>query len=81
MSTKIFVAVVLRSLTKYNKFAQFLTNLSEEKTMIDNQGLALYQVETVRRIEINVERIGIWTLIFTNAFFVTYFLAKLLQVL
>ena len=32
-----------------------------------------------RRIEINLDRIGAWTLIFTNTFFVSYFLAKLVQ--
>jgi hypothetical protein len=35
-------------------------------------------VET-RRIEINLERIAAWTLIFTNTFFGSYFLAKLVQ--
>jgi len=32
-----------------------------------------------RRIEINLDRIAAWTLIFTNTFFVSYFLAKLVQ--
>jgi hypothetical protein len=49
--------------------------------MINNQTLALYQVRTVRKIEVNAERVAIWTLIFTNTFFVTYFFAKLFQVL
>ncbi len=35
-------------------------------------------VET-RRIEIKLDRIAAWTLIFTNTFFVSYFLAKLVQ--
>ena len=47
--------------------------------MLANQSLALYHVKTVRRIEINFERVGIWTLIFTNAFCITYFFAKLAQ--
>jgi len=32
-----------------------------------------------RRIEIDSRRIASWTLIFTNAFFVSYFFAKLFQ--
>jgi hypothetical protein len=35
-------------------------------------------VET-KKIEVNLRRIAAWTLIFTNAFFVSYFLAKLVQ--
>jgi hypothetical protein len=35
-------------------------------------------VET-RKVEINLRRIAAWTLIFTNAFFISYFLAKLVQ--
>ena len=36
------------------------------------------RVET-KRIEINPGRIAAWTLIFTNTFFVSYFVAKLLR--
>lgn len=32
-----------------------------------------------KRIEINIERVAIWTLIFTNAFFISYFFAKLFK--
>jgi len=31
------------------------------------------------RTEINFKRVATWTLIFTNAFFVSYFFAKLFQ--
>jgi len=31
------------------------------------------------KIEIDAGRVATWTLIFTNTFFVSYFLAKLLQ--
>ena len=31
------------------------------------------------RIEIDLSRVATWTLIFTNTFFVTYFFAKLFQ--
>lgn len=33
----------------------------------------------VRRIEIDINRVATWTLIFTNMFFVSYFFAKLFQ--
>jgi hypothetical protein len=32
-----------------------------------------------KKIEMNTGRIAAWTLIFTNTFFVSYFLAKLLR--
>ncbi len=31
------------------------------------------------KVEINAGRVATWTLIFTNTFFVSYFFAKLLQ--
>jgi|YelNatPaOPRAMG01_1025707.scaffolds.fasta_scaffold292001_2 hypothetical protein len=34
-----------------------------------------------KRIEINPERVAVWTLIFTNAFFVSYFFAKLFRLI
>jgi hypothetical protein len=46
--------------------------LGKEKTIYK------VNVET-RKTEINPDRIAIWTLIFTNTFFVSYFLAKLFQ--
>jgi hypothetical protein len=47
-------------------------SLGKEKTICKEN------LET-RRIEINLDRITAWTLIFTNTFFVSYFLAKLVQ--
>jgi hypothetical protein len=49
-------------------------------TLSLGKGKTVYKesVET-RRIEINLDRIAAWTLIFTNTFFVSYFLAKLVQ--
>ena len=32
--------------------------------------------EGMRRIEINIERVAIWALVFTNLFFVSYFFNK-----
>ncbi len=43
----------------------------------------IFQIELGRseskKIEINLERVAVWTLIFTNAFFVSYFFAKLFK--
>ena len=46
--------------------------LGKEKTVYKEN------LET-RRIEINLDRVAAWTLIFTNTFFVSYFFAKLIQ--
>jgi hypothetical protein len=46
--------------------------LEKEKTVYKGN------LET-RRIEINLDRVAAWTLIFTNMFFVSYFFAKLIQ--
>jgi hypothetical protein len=51
----------------------------EERLMIREEVLGVRQVEGVRRIEISLERVATWTLIFTNVFFVSYFFGKLLQ--
>ncbi len=41
--------------------------------------LGIQETEEGRRIEISFERIASWALIFTNAFFVSYFFARLFQ--
>ncbi len=41
--------------------------------------LGIRETEKGRRIEIDSKRIASWTLIFTNAFFVSYFFAKLFR--
>jgi hypothetical protein len=41
--------------------------------------LGIRETEEERRIELDPKRIASWTLIFTNAFFVSYFFAKLFQ--
>jgi hypothetical protein len=46
--------------------------LGKEKTVYKEN------LET-RRIEINLDRVAAWTLVFTNMFFVSYFFAKLIQ--
>jgi hypothetical protein len=40
--------------------------------------LGIQETEEGRKIEISFERVVSWTLVFTNAFFVSYFFAKLL---
>ncbi len=37
------------------------------------------EVEGTRKIEISLRRVALWTLIFSNAFFVLYFFAKLFR--
>ena len=39
----------------------------------------IQETEEGRKIEINFKRVVIWTLVFTNAFFVPYFIAKLFR--
>ncbi len=41
--------------------------------------LGIRETEKGRRIELDPGRIASWTLIFTNAFFVSYFFAKLFR--
>jgi len=56
----------------------FLTKLWSRKVEMNvNQIAYISELEGVRRIEINLERVAIWTLVFTNSFFVSYFFAKL----
>ena len=42
-----------------------------------NQILTVSQVVGVRRLGISFKRVAIWTLVFTDAFFVSYFFARL----
>jgi hypothetical protein len=41
--------------------------------------LGIRETEEGREIEISFKRVVLWTLVFTNAFFVPYFLAKLFR--
>jgi len=49
--------------------------------MNGNQALSISEIEEVRRIEISFKRVTIWTLIFTNAFFISYFFGRLLKLI
>jgi hypothetical protein len=51
--------------------------LSTEGKMDVNQTFTISQVVGVRRVRISLKRVAIWTLIFTDAFFLSYFFAKL----
>jgi len=41
--------------------------------------LGIQETEGGRKVEISFQRVASWALVFTNAFFVTYFFAKLFQ--
>ncbi len=47
--------------------------------MNQNQAFTVEAEREVKRIEINIERVMIWALIFTNIFSISYFFAKLLK--
>jgi len=47
--------------------------------MKQNQALSVEEVKDVRRIEIDIERVMIWALVFTNLFSISYFFAKLFK--
>ncbi len=47
--------------------------------MNGSQILGICETEGVRKIEISFKRVTLWTLIFTNAFFIVYFFARLLH--
>ncbi len=47
--------------------------------MVFSRVLGVREVKGTMKIEINPKRIVLWTLIFSNAFFVPYFFAKLFR--
>jgi hypothetical protein len=49
--------------------------------MTTNQMMGVYEMEGVKRIEISAKRVAVWTLVFTNAFFLSYFCVRLVQVI
>ena len=55
----------------------FHTKLSLERNVIGKKLFGIQETEEGRRIEISFTRVSLWTLVFTNAFFVSYFFAKL----
>lgn len=57
----------------------FLTELSTEEKLSGKEILGIQETEEGRKIEISFQRVANWSLVFTNAFFVSYFIAKLFQ--
>ena len=51
----------------------------QEEEMNGSQILGICETEGVRRIEVSFKRVTLWTLIFTNAFFIAYFFGRLLH--
>jgi hypothetical protein len=47
--------------------------------MSDQEILRVQETEKERKMKVSFERVASWTLVFTNAFFVSYFFAKLLK--
>jgi hypothetical protein len=47
--------------------------------MEQNQGLSVEQVKEISAIQINIEKVMIWALVFTNLFSISYFFAKLFK--
>ena len=61
------------------QICSFITKLSMEEKMSGKEMLGIQETEEGRNIEISFQRVASWALIFTNAFFVSYFFAKLFQ--
>jgi hypothetical protein len=47
--------------------------------MKQNQALSVEEVKEIRTIQIDIERVMIWALVFTNLFSISYFFAKLFK--
>ena len=47
--------------------------------MSNKQIFGISQEEGVRRIEFSIKRVVVWTMIFTNAYFICFFFVKLFQ--
>jgi len=47
--------------------------------MKQNQAASIEDVKEIRKIQIDIERVMIWTLVFTNLFSISYFFAKLFK--
>jgi hypothetical protein len=47
--------------------------------MDGNQLLSIYEIIKAERVEISFKRVAVWTLIFTNIFFISFFFGRLLK--
>jgi hypothetical protein len=61
------------------KFEHFFPKLYKEGETSIYQLLSISQLAGIRRLGISFERVAIWTLVFTNAFFLFYFFAVLFR--
>jgi len=62
-----------------NESGIIVTKLLPKTTMTGKEILGIRETEEGRRIEISFRRVVCWALAFTNAFFVSYFFAKLFR--
>jgi hypothetical protein len=65
--------------TDSNEFGLIVTKLSTKRKMTGKEILGILEAEEGRKIEINFRRVVRWALVFTNAFFVSYFFARLFR--
>jgi hypothetical protein len=47
--------------------------------MKQDQAASIEDVKEIRKIQIDIERVMIWALVFTNLFSISYFFAKLFK--
>jgi len=74
----------IRGVSKGNNFKDKFEHICYKTVEVEmgvNQVLGISELRCARRIEINLERVAIWTLVFTNSFFLSYFFAKLFNLI
>jgi len=71
------ISRLAKTLCDFTNLLIFSTKLSLGRNVIGKKLFGIQETEEGRRIEINFERVSLWTLVFTNAFFASYFFAKL----
>jgi hypothetical protein len=49
--------------------------------MSEIQAVSVSRIEETAKVEISLKRVAVWTLIFTNAFFISYFFGKLFRLI
>jgi len=56
-------------------------SIPEACVMSEIQAVSVSRIEETTKIEISFERVAVWTLIFTNVFFISYFFGKLFRLI
>jgi hypothetical protein len=46
-----------------------------------NQQWSIWTIKRAERVEISFKRVAVWTLIFTNIFFISFFFGRLLKLI